>query len=191
VADGTGSTKQHRVVSGSVPAGSDPFGANVGDTVVYAAHGIGRVVALEQRCVAGIERDSVVVDLAAGLRVTLSLGEAAERLRRVADGAELARIGATLAVRGVERDGSWTRRIKTNKAKLARGRPVDLAEIVRDGASLERSTSGGRLPHSERRVYLQARALLVSEICSARGADPDEADGWIDAQIAPPQGSED
>ena len=61
----------------------------VGDTVVYAAHGVGRVVAREQKRVDGTKRDCVVVELDGELRVTLPLLEAAERLRAVADEREL------------------------------------------------------------------------------------------------------
>jgi CarD family transcriptional regulator len=171
----------------------DETGMKVGDTVVYAAHGLGRVVALEQLHVGETEQDGVVVDLAAGLRITLSLDDAARRLRPVADGAELKSVRATLAAGSPRRDGSWTRRIKESRAKLASGRPADLAEIVRDGACHEGSGVGARLSHGERRVYLQARELLVREICYARGVDADEADAWIVAQIASasPDGDED
>jgi CarD family transcriptional regulator, regulator of rRNA transcription len=182
VADGIGSTRRRQAAGGGVVRP-----VKVGDTVVYAAHGVGRVVALEQRRVAGTARDCVVVDLDAGLRVTLSVDEAAGRLRPVADGAELESVGATLGARPSGRDGSWTRRIQGSKAKLASGRPGDLAEIIRDGARYEQSA---RLSHAERRVYLQARELLVREICSARGVDADEADAWVDAQITSPERAE-
>jgi CarD family transcriptional regulator, regulator of rRNA transcription len=155
----------------------------VGETVVYAAHGVGRVVALEQRRVGGIERECVVLDLAAGLRVVLSVDEAAARLRSVAGGLELEGIGATLAAKASGRDGPWTRRMNENRAKLSRGRPVDLAEIVRDGACGEQSSKGG-LSHGEQRVYRQARDLLAREICSARGIETEEADAWIESRIA-------
>ena len=183
MADGTGSTKQRPAPRAS--------GVKVGDTVVYAAHGIGTIVAREQNSVAGTERECVVVELAAGLRVTLSLDDAASRLRPVADPAELDRVGVMLAETGFERDGSWTRRIRDSKAKLASGRPGDLAEIVRDGADRERSAPNGRLSDGERRVYLKARELLVSEICAARQVDVDQADGWIDAQMGSIDGNED
>jgi CarD family transcriptional regulator len=188
VADGTGSTRRWQAVPTTVSSSPKPRSSRVkvGDAVVYAAHGVGRVVALEQLCVGETEQDGVVVDLAAGLRVTLSLDDAAGRLRPVADGAELDGVGATLAATSSERHGSWTRRIKESRAKLASGRPGDLAEIVRDGASHEGSAVGARLSHGERRVYLQARELLVREICCARGVDADEADAWIAAQLACP-----
>src|SRR3954447_12815439 len=108
MADGTGSTKQRPVARAS--------GVKVGDTVVYAAHGIGTIVAREQNSVAGTKRDCLVVELAAGLRVTLSLDDAATRLRPVANRAELERVGEMLGDTGGERDGSWTRRIRDSKA---------------------------------------------------------------------------
>jgi CarD family transcriptional regulator len=156
----------------------------VGDVVVYAAHGVGRIVSREQKLVAGTERDCVVVDLAQGLRVTLSYEEAAERLRSVADARELGRVQKTLAGQPAVRDGTWTRRIKDSKAKLASGRACELAELVRDGARPEASGHSPRLSPGERSLYLQARQLLVREICSARGLEQAEADEWIEAQIA-------
>ena len=153
----------------------------VGDTVVYAAHGVGRVVAREQKRVGGTKRDCVVVELDGELRVTLSLSEAAERLRPVADERELEDVRRTLASGPSEPDATWTKRMKESKAKLAGGRAVELAELVRDG---ERSARAARLSHGERQVYLHARRLLVRELCSARGLDEDEAEAWIEAQLA-------
>ena len=167
-------------VSPSSPAG---LPVAVGDTVVYAAHGVGRVVAREQRSVGGEQRECVVVDLADGLRVTLPLAEAGERLRAVADDRQLEDVRRTLASQSSDRAGPWTKRVKESKAKLAEGRAVDLAELVRDGGRCERAENA-RLSHGERSIYRQARELLIRELCCARGMDQEEADEWIEAQIA-------
>jgi CarD family transcriptional regulator len=159
-------------------------GLCVGDAVVYAAHGVGLVVAREPKQVAGSECDCVVVDLAAGLRVTLSLADAGKRLRTVADERELDEVRRTLVADSSAHDKQWTRRIKESKAKLASGRPTELAEIVRDGSRFER-LRGSQLSHAERRVYLQARDLLTREIASARGLQQYEAEAWIEGQLAP------
>jgi CarD family transcriptional regulator len=152
--------------------------------VVYATHGVGRVVARETARVAGVERECVVVEFAAGMRVTLSLEDAGERLRSVVDNAELAEVQKTLTGEATARDDSWAKRIKESKAKLVGGRAADLAELVRDGGRLERLGHGSRLSHAERRIYLQARQLLAREIGSACGIAEDDADVWIETQIA-------
>ena len=168
--------------TGSPSPETSKLGTRVGDKVVYAAHGVGQVVAHEQRQVGGAERECIVIDLATGLRVTLAVEEAAARLRAVADRGELEAVRKTLAAESSERDGVWTRRIKASEAKLAAGRATDLAELVRDGDRLERAQKG-RLSHGERRLYLRARQLLVSELCTARGLDDAAAEAWVDAQI--------
>jgi len=159
----------------------------VGDLVVYSAHGVGRVIARERTLVGGAERDCVLVDLAAGLRVTLPVEVATGRLRAVANEAEFECVKETLAAEPAGRDGSWTRRIKENTAKLVSGGALELAELVRDGARYEAPATGvSRLSAGERRLYLQARQLLAREICSARGVEQVEADAWIEAQLALP-----
>jgi CarD family transcriptional regulator len=163
-------------------------GVAVGDTVVYAAHGIGRIVAREQKRVGGTERDFVVVDLATGLRVTLPLEDAAERRRDVVGERELHDVRRTLASAPAARVEPWTKRIKESKAKLAAGGPTDLAEIVRDG---ERAGRGTRLSPGESEIYRRARGLLIGEVSVARGVGEDEAEAWIEGQIALPDASED
>jgi CarD family transcriptional regulator, regulator of rRNA transcription len=159
----------------------------VGDMVVYAGHGVGRVVARELRTVGDTEHDCLVVDLDAGMRVMLPLAEAAERLREPSGEREFDHVGRTLAAASSGRDAPWTKRIKESKAKLAGGLATDLAEIVRDGGRVERA-NGARLSHGERQIYRQARVLLVAELCSCRGISEDEADAWIEAQLAHDEG---
>ena len=152
----------------------------VGETVVYAAHGVGKIVAREQTKVDGTDRDSVVVNLATGLQVTLPHADAMERLRPVAGASDLKDVQRVLASGPQERTGRWTERHRESKAKLAAGRVTDLAELVRDGDPSSRAT---RLSPAEHNLYSQARALLVREVALARGIDEDEAEAWIDAQL--------
>jgi RNA polymerase-interacting CarD/CdnL/TRCF family regulator len=145
------------------------------------------VVAHVQNQVGGTERDCVVIDLAAGLRITLPLQEVAGRLRAVADESELEDVRSTLASPPSRRDKPWTKRIKESKAKLAAGRASELAEVVRDGDHFERTANGVQLSYAERRVYLQARTLLLRELSAARGIAEGEAGAWIEAQLALPK----
>jgi RNA polymerase-interacting CarD/CdnL/TRCF family regulator len=61
----------------------------VGDAVVYAVHGVGWVAAREQRTILGVEQEVVVLELATGLRVTLPIQRARDRLRPLVCEADL------------------------------------------------------------------------------------------------------
>jgi RNA polymerase-interacting CarD/CdnL/TRCF family regulator len=156
----------------------------VGDVIVYAGHGTGRITARERRTAEGAEQEVVVLELDQGLVVTLPIARARERLRPVAGQAELRRVQETLREKGDSGEEGWQKRFKQTQAKLASGDLLGLAEIVRDGIRKEsRATTSARLSGTERQLYLQARQLLVLEVSAARGLDPAEAEAWIDQQV--------
>ena len=81
----------------------------------------------------------------------------------------------------------WLKRRRDSQAKLNSGDPVELAEIVRDGASREGAVSAkgtkSQLSPGERELFAKARQLLSAEIALVRGVEPAEADTWIDEQL--------
>ena len=184
-----------RGLGGQAAAGVDSRGEYavrvklaVGDIAVYGGYGIGRVVAREQGVVLGTSREVVVLELADGLVVTLPLDRAREQLRPLASKADLSRIRETLRHDRVLAGDPWLSRRRETLAKLTRGDPVLLAEIVGDGSQRERTlrASGTKpqLSSGEREVFVKAWKLLSGEIAVARGIEQSEADGWIDEQLA-------
>ena len=157
----------------------------VGDRVVYASHGIGRVVARKKAPKGG--QDTVVLEFAQDLSVTLPLERALTNLRPLADEAKLNSIRKTLRSKEDTSDVVWQKRLKQTQAKVAGGEPLGLAEVVRDAVQRERGTTSRgeaiKLSLSERNLYLKARQLLAEEIGLARGIDPAEADEWIAEQL--------
>ena len=146
------------------------------------------MAAREQRTVLGVVQEVVVLELGQGLWVTLLLEQARERLRPVASEADVRRVQQTLRQEGETVEDSWRQRLKQGQAKLASGGPLELAEIVRDGMRHQAQARKGVAPNvseSERRLYVQARQLLVREIGSARGLETVEADAWIEEQAPP------
>jgi CarD family transcriptional regulator len=158
----------------------------VGDMVVYPAHGAGRVAAREKRVVLGGEQEVVVLALADGLLVTLPMQRARELLRPLVSEAGLRRVQETLREDGALSGDVWLKRLKQVQAKLRGGDPLELAEIVRDGARRERLTANGtnsKLSTSEKGLCVKARQRLSGEIGLARGLDRAEVDAWIDEQL--------
>jgi len=162
----------------------------VGDAVVYGNHGVGRVTAREERLVQGEQSDVVVIALEDGLTVTLPLSQALEQLRPVAAEEDLLRIEETLRVDRELSTGPWLSRRNELQSKLTASDPVQLAEIVAEGAQREqlRLAAGNKQPLSpgERAVFVKARKLLANEIAVARDLDQSAADAWIEEQLTRP-----
>jgi CarD family transcriptional regulator len=160
----------------------------VGDVVVYASHGVGRITARHSNPLHGEREDVVVLELPFGLSITLPIERARDALRPLSSEAEIARVQTTL--RGAEspRESSWQKRFNTLREKVSAGDAVGLAEVVRDGVHREQRSAardGALLSQGERSLYLKARQLLAHEIGAVRGIEPAEADAWIADQIEP------
>ena len=157
--------------------------------VAYPPHGVGRVAGRERKVVLGVEQETVAIDLADGLCVTLPLTRARELVRPLVDEAGLRRVRDTLREGGVPTEEIWSKRLKVAQEKLRTGDPQELAAIVRDGVRRDRAlTANGarsKLSVSERALCMKARELLSGEIRVVRGVDQATADAWIDEQIAP------
>jgi RNA polymerase-interacting CarD/CdnL/TRCF family regulator len=131
----------------------------VGDVVVYATHGVGRIVARGKRVVGVVGEEIVVFELARGLTVTLPLERAYQLLRPPVDEADLCRVQRTLREAGTLSGDVWLKRRKDTQAKLKGGDPVELAEVVRDGAQRGRVGCVNSVVH-HKTFDLQARPSL-------------------------------
>jgi CarD family transcriptional regulator, regulator of rRNA transcription len=154
---------------------------------VYPGHGPGRVAAREKRVVFGAEQEVVVLELGDGLSVTLPMQLACELLRPLVSEAGLSRVQETLREDGALSGDVWVKRLKQVQAKLRGGDPLELAEIVRDGARRERTLTASGASwklSSEKALCVMARKRLAAEIGLVRGLDLAEVDAWIDEQLA-------
>lgn len=158
----------------------DALRLTVGDLVVYASHGIGRVESREHHLDSG---EVLVLVFENGLKVTLPLERARNALRSLSGEPELEEVQRTLASNSPPAREHWSRRHRNSQAKLVGGTVGGLAEIVRDGAHRERERAKGGTAPIRNQLYRAARKLLVAEVATARGIESDAADAWIAQQI--------
>jgi RNA polymerase-interacting CarD/CdnL/TRCF family regulator len=148
---------------------------------------MGRVTGRREQVVGGTKQQVVVLELQDGLTVTLPVERALEQLRPPASKADLRAVEKALRAERELSQDTWLVRRREMQAKLSDGRPVQLAEIVGEGAQRERrpSVSGRmtKLSGSEKELFARARQLLAVEVALARGIDQSEADDWIEQQL--------
>jgi CarD family transcriptional regulator len=140
----------------------------VGDKAVHPAHGVGEVMAIEQRDIGGSKQMFYVLRiLDNGMKVMVPTGAASQvGLRVIMSDKEASAILATMRAREVAVDVQpWSRRFRVYTEMIKSGSPVEVAKVLRD---MNRLKFDKDLSFGERRLLDQARSLLLKELAFAK-----------------------
>jgi CarD family transcriptional regulator len=158
-------------------------GFRVNEFIVYPAHGVGQIVAIEEQEVAGYKLELFVIDFPKDkmtLRVPTSK-IASVGMRKLAEPALVRRALDTLKGRARIKRTMWSRRAQEYEAKINSGDIVAIAEVVRD---LYRSEQQPEQSYSERQLYEAALDRLAREIAAVHRVTETEAIKEIEAALA-------
>ncbi len=148
------------------------FKAN--EFVVYPAHGVGRIVSIEEQTIAGAKLELYVVDFLKErmrLRVPTSKCEA-YGMRKLAEKPLVEQSLKVLRGRARVKRTMWSRRAQEYEAKINSGDLIAVAEVVRD---LFRSDRQPEQSYSERQLYEAALDRMGREIAAVRKVSDEEA----------------
>ena len=151
--------------------------------IVYPAHGVGQIVAIEEQEVAGARLELFVINFVKDkmtLRVPTSKA-ASVGMRKLAETPMVKRALETLKGRARIKRTMWSRRAQEYEAKINSGDIVAIAEVVRD---LYRSESQPEQSYSERQLYEAALDRLSREIAAVQRVTETEAVKEIEAALA-------
>src|SRR5436305_15288467 len=157
--------------------GTIPF--QKGDKVVYPHHGAAVIEDLVEREVLGERRTYFKLRLAHGdLTLMVPVDNTEEvGLRLVVARREVKKVFDLLREDEVIVATNWSRRYKTNLAKLSSGDIYQVAEVVRN---LTQREKGKGLSAGEKHMLAKARQILVSELTFAFGSTEDKAEAMLD-----------
>jgi len=151
---------------------------SVGDKVVYPAHGVGSVAAVEVQEVAGYSLEVFVVTFdheKMTLRVPTKKAKTAG-LRPLAEGNVVSQALTTLKGRARVKRTMWSRRAQEYEAKINSGDLISIAEVVRD---LHRADNQPEQSYSERQLYESALDRMAREVAAIEKIDRDAAVGIL------------
>ena len=146
----------------------------VGDHVVYPAHGVGVVQAVEKQEVVGTLMELYVITFdheKMTLRVPTKKAKTAG-LRALAENNVVSRALTTLKGRARVKRTMWSRRAQEYEAKINSGDLVSIAEVVRD---LHRNETQPEQSYSERQLYESALDRMAREVAAIEQIDRDAA----------------
>ena len=158
-------------------------GFKTNEFVVYPAHGVGQILAIEEQEIAGAKLELFVINFTKD-KMTLRVPTAKVAnvgMRKLSDPALVKRALETLKGRARIKRTMWSRRAQEYEAKINSGDIVAIAEVVRD---LYRSESQPEQSYSERQLYEAALDRLSREIAVVQHITETEAVKEIEANLA-------
>jgi CarD family transcriptional regulator len=152
----------------------------VGDKAVYPAHGVGVIRAVETKELEGIKSTFYVLKiLDNGMTIMVPVQNAgAIGMRQVISTSHVEKVYDVLKDRDVPTDNqTWNRRYREYMNKIQTGDPIEVAKVLRDLALLKADKN---LSFGEKKMFDQARSLLVQEIAVAKDSDEATVESEID-----------
>lgn len=166
----------------TVKSSSQRQGFRLNEFVVYPAHGVGQIVAVEDQEVAGFRLELFVINFAKDkmtLRVPTSK-VAGVGMRKLSEPDVAKRSLEILTGRARVKRTMWSRRAQEYEAKINSGDINAIAEVVRD---LYRSDAQPEQSYSERQLYEAALDRMIREIAAVQKLSEIEALKVIEGQL--------
>jgi CarD family transcriptional regulator len=153
-----------------------------GEFVVYPAHGVGQIIAIEEQEVAGFKLELYVISFIKDKMVLKvpTPKAASVGMRKLADATAVKMALDTLAGRARIKRTMWSRRAQEYEAKINSGDLNAIAEVVRD---LYRSDTQPEQSYSERQLYEAALDRMTREIVVVQKLTETESLKVIEGQL--------
>jgi CarD family transcriptional regulator, regulator of rRNA transcription len=149
---------------------SQRHGFKTNEWIVYPAHGVGRIVGIEEQEIAGMSLELFVITFEKDkMTLRVPTGKSASvGMRKLAEEGVVKRAMETLKGRARIKRTMWSRRAQEYEAKINSGDLIAIAEVVRD---LYRSESQPEQSYSERQLYEAALDRMAREIAAVDKLD--------------------
>ena len=153
----------------------------VGDMAVYPAHGVGQVMSIENREIAGAKAQFYILKIMdSGMTIMVPTSNVRNvGLREVIGPDEVEAVYAILSERGeyTITEQTWNRRYREYMDKIKTGSIYEIAEVLRDLSMLRYEKE---LSFGERKMLDTARNLIIKELAIAEEDEEGEVAGKID-----------
>lgn len=157
-------------------------GFKTGESIVYPAHGVGQIVAIEEQTVAGMKLELFVIDFEKDkmrLKVPVAKAESVG-MRKLSETDFVDRALKVVQGRARVKRTMWSRRAQEYDAKINSGDLISIAEVVRD---LYRADSQPEQSYSERQLYEAALGRMARELAAVNEVSETEAVRLIEVNL--------
>ena len=154
---------------------------NVGDNVVYPMHGAGTIESIENKNVLGEEQSYYIIKMPGEVKVMVPTSKAEGiGVRDIIDKDTASNVFKVLTTDSTEMSMNWNKRYRDNMDKMKSGDAYEIADVVRN-LSFKQKEKG--LSTGEKKMLINAKQILVSELTLAEHGSKEEVESLVDDTI--------
>ena len=154
---------------------------NVGDYIVYPMHGAGRINSIEEKDILGEKQSYIILEMPGEVKVMIPAAKAEQvGVRNVIDNSSAEKVFNVLSEEETEMSMNWNKRYRDKMEKMKTGNIYEVADIVRN-LSFKQKEKG--LSTGEKKMLLNAKQILVSELVLAEQKDLNEIESIVEDKI--------
>ena len=149
------------------------------DFVVYPAHGVGKIMSIEEQEIAGLKLELFVISFEKDkMTLRVPTHKATEiGMRALSAPDVVSKALDTLKGKAKVKRLMWSRRAQEYEQKINSGDLLSIAEVVRD---LHRADDQREQSYSERQLYEAALERLTREVAAVAGLEAPAAQKQVD-----------
>lgn len=155
---------------------------NVGDKIVYPMHGAGTIESIEEKDILGEKQSYYILKMPGEVKVMVPTAKAEDiGVRSVIDKETASKVFNVLGNDSTEMSMNWNKRYRDNIEKMKSGDIYEIADVVRN-LSFKQKEKG--LSTGEKKMLVNAKQILVSELVLAEHSSQDEVEDLVDNKIS-------
>ena len=153
----------------------------VGDKIVYPMHGAGVIETIEERSILDEKQSYYIIKMPGEVKVMVPTAKAEEiGVRNIIDKETAGKVINVLEQDSTEMSMKWNKRYRDNVEKMKSGDIFEVADIVRN-LSFKQKDKG--LSTTEKKMLLNAKQILVSELVLAESKEKEEIESLVENKI--------
>ena len=154
---------------------------NIGDKIVYPMHGAGTTDSIEEKNILGETQSYYILKMPGEVKVMVPVEKAEQvGVREIIDKSSADKVFNILLKDETEMNKNWNKRYRDNMDKLKSGDIYEIADIVRN-LSFKQKEKG--LSTGEKKMLVNAKQILVSELVLAEKSNQEEIEERVDNNI--------
>lgn len=154
---------------------------SIGDKVVYPMHGAGIIEGIEEKNILGEKQNYYIIKMPGEVKVMVPTAKATDvGVRDIIDSDTANKVFKVLETNSTEMSMNWNKRYRDNMDKMKSGDIYEVADVVRN-LSFKQKEKG--LSTGEKKMLLNAKQILVSELTLAENSKKEEIEEMVNNKI--------